>query len=61
MEKTKSLLDEVLKKYGILNKIRGFYPVIKWNEIVGNELTKYTKPVKIRRWRAFHRSKFSSL
>jgi len=21
-------------------------PVIKWNEIVGNELTKYTKPVK---------------
>jgi len=37
---------EILRKYGIYNKIMGFYPVVNWENIVGSELAKYTKPIK---------------
>ncbi|MEF3245026.1 MAG: DUF721 domain-containing protein [Caldisericaceae bacterium] len=46
METPKKLLDGILKKYGILNKVRGFYPIVDWKAIVGEELAKYTRPVR---------------
>lgn len=46
MRTIKNGIDEFLEKRGLLKKIKGFYPVVKWDEIVGNELAKYTLPLK---------------
>ncbi len=46
MDSPKKILDGILEKYGILNKVKGFYPIVDWQAIVGEELAKYTRPVK---------------
>ncbi|MGB9770045.1 MAG: DUF721 domain-containing protein [Caldisericum sp.] len=46
MKIIKSGINEFLEKRGLLKKIKGFYPIVKWDEIVGEQLAKYTKPLK---------------
>lgn len=46
MKTIKNGVEEFLEKRGLLKKVKGFYPVVKWNEIVGESLAKYTRPLK---------------
>jgi hypothetical protein len=46
MRTIKNGIDEFLEKRGLLKKIKGFYPVVKWDDIVGEQLAKYTRPLK---------------
>jgi len=46
MKQVRDDLEALLDKLGLLQKVKGFYPVVKWDDIVGVELAKYTKPLK---------------
>ncbi len=46
MKRVRDDLEDLLDKLGLLQKVKGFYPVVKWDNIVGVELAKYTKPLK---------------
>ncbi len=46
MKRVRDDLEDLLDKLGLLQKVKGFYPVVKWDNIVGAELAKYTKPLK---------------
>ncbi|BAL80131.1 DUF721 domain-containing protein [Caldisericum exile] len=46
METIKRGIDDFFERRGLLKKIKGFYPVVKWGEIVGEQLARYTRPLK---------------
>ena len=45
-ESIKVLVDAFLEERGLIKKVKGYYPFIKWKEIVGEGLSMYTTPLK---------------